>query len=112
MLFREWFAVFFTLCFIVLVLLVETFPSRLTDRDCACEGASTLKLRVTVLGAVERPGVYEVDVGSSLKSVVDQAGLKKEAERKGLYLKKRVLSSCTLNIPEKDKEKTRKKRRV
>jgi len=108
--FREWFAVFSALCFMVVLFFMEVFPAR--PPNSLCESVSPLKVQVRVLGAVENPGIYEVEVGTSLKSILDQAGLKKAADRRGIYLKKKILCSCSLTILEKNEEKTRKKRRV
>ncbi len=92
------------------ILLVKVFPSRLSSS--LSKPVCVPKIQVTVLGAVEKPGVYEVDVGSSIQSVLNQAGLKKTADWRSLYVRKKVLNSCSLTVPEKNIKKTRKKRRV
>ncbi len=89
---------------------MEAFPAR--PPNSLCKPVSHQMLQVGVFGAVERPGMYEVEVGSSIKSVMDQAELKKTADNRAIYQRKKILSSCSLTVPEKNVKKTRKKRRV
>lgn len=106
MFFREWFAVLCTACFVAAVFLTRAFPSRpLISMD----PPPPETIQVEVQGAVEKPGVYEVKVGSSVHSVMAQAVLTKAADRKALYLKKKLLSSCSLTVPEKKDRKSKKK---
>lgn len=110
MFFREWFAVICVLCFMVTLLFVEVFPSK--QPNFLCKPVCFLKVQVVVSGAVESPGTYEVDLGSSVSSVLNRARLKKTADKRSLYLRKKILSSCSLTVPEKNVKKTREKRRV
>lgn len=110
MFFREWFAVFCVVCFITTLFLAEEFPCKsLVQLE---EPAEIQKIQVEILGAVEKPGMYKVEVGSSLLELVRLAGLKKTADKEALYLKKRVLNSCSVTVPEKNVEKAGKKRRL
>ncbi len=108
MFFREWFAVFCVLCFIATLFLAEEFPCKSLFQ--VGQPAEIQKIQVEILGAVERPGMYEVEVGSSLLELVSRAGLKKTADKGALYLKKRVLNSCSVTVPEKKCRKSRKKK--
>ncbi len=108
MFFREWFAIFCVVGFITTLFLVEVFPSK--SLIFVSESVSARKIQVKVLGAVERPGVYEVEAGASLLDLIKLAGLKKTADKRGIYLKKRVLSSCSLTVPEKKCRKSKKKK--
>ena len=108
MFFREWFAVFCVVCFIATLFLAEVFPIKTLFWEGKSEGLQ--KIQVEILGAVERPGVYEVEVGASLLEIVKRAGLKKTADKGTLYLKKRVLNSCSVTVPEKKCRKSRKKK--
>ena len=106
--FREWFVVFCLLCFIVVLFFVEVFaPDPVVS---LCEPGIISKIQVIVAGAVDRPGMYEVSVGTSVQSVLFQAGLKKTADKNALYLKKKLLHSCSLNVPEKKSKKNKKKK--
>ncbi len=108
MFFREWFAVFCLFCFAASLFFVANFSSNPTDLFCKTSPLS--KIQVEVLGAVERPGVYEVEVGSSIRSILAQAGIKKTADRQRVNLKKKLLTSCRLNVPEKNLKKSKKKK--
>lgn len=73
-----------------------------TEEMSDCIPSETVQ--VTIGGAVERPGIYEVKPGSTLASICKRAGLKKTADRKKLYLKKTILSSVAIEVPEKRKD--------
>ena len=68
-------------------------------------------VQVSLSGAVCNPGVYEVEPGTSLKSVLDKAGLSKEADKQILYAKKTLLASCVVHVPEKTCKKRKKRNR-
>ncbi len=68
------------------------------------------KIQVTVDGAVEYPGVYRVSPGVSIGSVLELAGFTSRSDRAALYLKKTLLSSCELHVPEKISKKEKKKK--
>ena len=92
------------------IFLMESFPAK--PSLFSCERAQRKKIQVMVSGAVERPGLYEVDVGASVKSVLEQAGLQRVADRRALYLKKQLLNSCHLTVPKKKCKKEKKRKQV
>ena len=108
--FREWFVLVCVVSFFFTLFFVKTFSGS-SFFELSCEVQSK-KIQVVVLGAVERPGLYEVEVGSSIKSILEGAGLRKTADRKSLYLKKKVLNSCSLIVPEKKDKKKKNKIKV
>ncbi len=108
MFFREWFAVFFALSFLCVIFFSRIFTSNVVlsveERVCS------RKVCVCVEGAVDRPGRYEVNLGSSLQEVLSLAGIKKIADRKAFYLKARVFEDCLVRVPEKNVKKNKKKK--
>ncbi len=56
-------------------------------------------LAIELTGAVKKPGIYYVVPGTSLKQLLKQAGLRKEADRKKIHYKKILYSEETLRIP-------------
>ena len=109
MFFREWFVVFFVACFIGVIFLSQVFSCKLMPLG-SCRPVNPPKIEVQVSGAVQRPGVYEVELGSTLQSILGLARLKKSADRSALYLKKKVLGSCSIIVPEKKCRKSKKKK--
>jgi len=111
LLFREWAAVWLAVG--VMLVLVLALPSKKTMQGNLEQGfeGKGKKIEVRVFGAVERPGVYEVEVGTALKEVVKLAGWKKKADRRAVYGQKRLLSACEIEVPEKKDKKDRKKKR-
>lgn len=108
--FREWFILVSVLSFVTALFFMKTFPS---NPSFELEGeVSERKIQVVVSGAVEKPGLYEVSIGVSVKEIIEKAGLRKTANRKALYLKKRILNSCSLFVPEKKDKKKKKKKKV
>ena len=110
MFFREWFVVFCFFCFAASLFFVANFSSN--PPDLFCKSRPLSKIQVEVLGEVERPGVYEVEVGSSIRLILAQAGIKKTADRQRVNLKKKLLTSCKLSVPEKKFKKEQEKKRV
>lgn len=107
--FREWFVVTCVGSFVLIALSMETFSLR--AGSFAWQPSTKKKILVVVSGAVQRPGVYEVEVGTSVKMVLKQAGLSLEADKKSLYLKKRLLSSCQLEVSSKNVKKEKRKKK-
>ena len=97
MFFREWFAVFCVLCFIATLFLAEEFPCKSLFQ--VGQPAEIQKIQVEILGAVERPGMYEVEVGSSLLELVSRAGLKKTADKEVSNFRERFLIYPWMNRP-------------
>ncbi len=69
------------------------------------------KITVIISGAVVESGEYEVEVGTSLKKVLDKVDFKVSADKKAIYAKKTLLNSCEVFVPEKNVKKTAKKQR-
>lgn len=67
-------------------------------------------IQVSITGAVCSPGVYEVEAGTSLKSVLGKARPMKEADKQFLYTKKTLLTSCSVHVPEKTCKKREKRK--
>ena len=108
MFFREWFIVFAVSCLIGVVFLSQSFSSRRSFLK-PCESLHFPKVEVLVSGAVQKPGVYKVEMGSTLQSVLEKAEPVKNADKSGLYLQKKVIGSCSLIVPEKKCRKRKKK---
>lgn len=103
--FREWFICLSVLFSIVFLFSVSGPTERGLVQEVEQDGELKEKVKVFVSGAVLRPGEYEVDVGSSLKSVLVRAGFTSFADKKALYSKKTVLNSCEVFVPEKSVKK-------
>ena len=108
--FREW-IICVTSVLSVVFLFVISFSS---NGKYVQEGMKDIdqlkKITVVISGAVLNPGEYEVEIGTSLKKVLDKVGFKVSADRKAVYTKKTLLNSCEVFVPEKNvKKKTRKK---
>lgn len=56
-------------------------------------------LAIELMGAVKKPGIYYVLPGTSLKQLLKQAGLRKEADRKKIHYKKIFYSEEAVRIP-------------
>lgn len=108
MLFRERFAVFCVLSFLGSLFFMGIFPSKVGK--FSCEACLPYSVEVRVDGAVERPGTYLIEVGSSIGDVLALAGLKKTADRRLVYFKKKILGSCQVHVPEKNMKKSKKKK--
>lgn len=110
MFFREWFVVFFSVCFVGMIFFAQSFSCKIPSLSL-CVPLQPPKVDVLVSGAVKRPGVYKVDSGVPLQSILDLAGLEKNADKSSLYPQKKVMKSCSLVVPEKKCRKSRKKKR-
>lgn len=111
--FREWFVVF--LVALIAFLLVFSQNSLVSyggfgKKKGFCTVSDRKKIQITVSGAVEFPGVYDVDSGISIGSILELAKLKSSADKKALYVKKTVFNSCKLQVPEKISKKEKKKK--
>ena len=119
--FREWFIVFVVILFGSLVFFSSvncSFDFSEKKHFC-CEGAvqgplDQKKIQVEVSGDVDSPGIYEVVIGTNVKSVLEKAGLRSSSDRRRIQAKKILLTSCKIHIFEKTagkikKEKKRKK---
>jgi len=109
--FREWFVVYCVGGFLLSLFLMETFSS--AEHFPSLPHAKEVKVRtiqVKVTGAVENPGEYEVYAGTSLQEVLKRAKLQQRADRRALYLKKRLFQSCELKVPQKKNRESGKKR--
>lgn len=110
LLFREWFIVVFVVCFIAVIFLAQSFSFGVPRLEVGAP-LQPLKIEVWVYGEVQSPGLYEVELGSTLQSILNKAQLKNTADKKALYLQKKVLQSCSLVVPEKKCRKDKKKKR-
>lgn len=59
------------------------------------------QLEIQILGAVESPGIYTCAPGTSLKELLLTAKVKPAANKRKIGYKKILLSSQTIEIPEK-----------
>jgi len=57
------------------------------------------KIYLTLLGAVENPGTYAFTPGLSLREILKEVSLSKQADRKKIDLKKIIYHSETIEIP-------------
>ena len=107
LLIREWLAVALILgllgSFIVIAHLsqVEVKKELINSK---IQAANEVKLQIELSGEVERPGIYYVSPGTSLKSILKEAGLTKKADRKQINLKKIFYSSEKIELIAKKKK--------
>lgn len=59
------------------------------------------EIEVTIVGAVKTPGKHLFLPGTTLKEVLQKAGLEKRADRKKINFKKVIYTSEKIEIPEK-----------
>lgn len=108
--FREWVAAI-GICLVVFALFgISLLDSRAVKQARGAYGASSKVITVQVTGAVESPGVYEVDLGTSLEIVLQRAKCKASADKRSIYMKKTLLGSCSVHVPEKKERKSKKKK--
>lgn len=105
--FREWFFFLSIILFIFSVFL-SSFSGVFRSPSSFVELEGGGLVSVFIEGAVDRPGVYEVVPGDSLKKILNGAGLRSVADKKLIYMKKTVLGSCEIQVSDKKKKKKRK----
>lgn len=112
LLFREWLVALVALLLVVSFVWIS-FPVS-CDFSQSCHSISQVSqpktIQVLVTGAVERPGSYEVPPGTSVAVLLQEIGFKPSADKRGVYLKKTLLSSCSVNVPEKKRKKKQEKK--
>lgn len=99
--FREWIICLTTVSCVVSLFFISTSFERRILQESVSERELKQVVKVFISGAVLRPGEYEVEVGTSLKRVLDKAGLIPSSNKKSLYLKKTLLAPCEISVPEK-----------
>lgn len=100
---REWGAVALLIAFLAsIAVLSEIKQVRAADR-LGQKNAQRQQAKIAVLlkGAIEHPGVYTCDPGTSLGELLKEAKLAKNADRKQIVLKKILGVSQEVEIPEK-----------
>ena len=113
--FREWFVVFVVFLSGALIFLSSAnysfdFSEESFRKIKAQQGPlDQKKILVDVSGEVDFPGVYEVTAGTSIKSILEQAGLKSSADKRTFQARKILLASCKIHILEKKNKKSKKK---
>lgn len=99
---REWIAIVTLLGFLVAGSIIEK-NSRVKGRKILASQEKIEPKTITVLlkGGVTHPGPYICKAGTSLKSLLSEAGLKKTALRRKIPFKKIIFTSQEIEIPEK-----------
>ena len=99
------------MCFFATLFFIREFPAKVFP-VFESEIVQPARIRVDIFGEVERPGLYEVEVGTSIGALLKKVGVKKTGDCKALYLKKKLLHSCSLVVPEKKYQKSEQKKRT
>lgn len=73
------------------------------------EKAAAPQIEITIEGAVNYPGSYAFSPGITLKEALKEAELLKTADRKQLSMQRVLLTSQTIQVPEKPKRPRKKK---
>lgn len=100
MLLREWICIALVLGFLAAVGVIAKF-SEVRSRSLIVKEEATPLIKITLSGAVERPGVYQCRPGTPLTKLLDQAGISKLADRGKTPFKKILLVSQSVEIPGK-----------
>jgi hypothetical protein len=102
LLLREWIAVM-TVCSMMGVLVAIAWSNGhvATKQLANYSSAIPEQIQLTIRGAVQTPGVYSFRAGISLREVLRQVHLLKEADRKALNLKRCSYASEAIEIPVK-----------
>jgi len=96
---REWVAIALVLGFFASVSLIAHFTQ--IRGDHLIEAYLPLEKReieIVIKGAVKKPGIYSCRPGTSLKKLLDQAGISDEANRRKVPFKKILFSSQTIEV--------------
>ena len=67
----------------------------------SCISRADQPLSITLTGAIERPGTYQVKPGTTLKDLLKEIPLADDAQRKKVPFKKVFYASQTVHIPKK-----------
>ena len=112
LLYREWFVLFLALLFLFFFLCVASPWSLSCFEKAQVVQSEISRIRVEVFGEVERPGMYEVEVGTSIRELVKKAGLLRSSDVKAIYGKKTLLRSCVVVVDSKERQKKEGKKRA
>jgi len=97
---REWVSLFLIFGFLGYnVIIAKGSESR--AKATLIKNPEPKELKIQILGAVERPGIYTCAPGTSLKELLLKANVKPVANKGKIAYKKILLSSQTIEIPEK-----------
>lgn len=107
--FREWIICVTSVLSVAFLFVISFSPDRRNVQENVKNIDHLKKITVVVSGAVVNPGRYEVEVGTSLKKVLDKVGFRVSADKKSLYSKKTLLNSCEVFVPEKNVKKRQEK---
>lgn len=97
---REWVSLFFILGFLGFSVIVAK-ASESRAKTTLLRNSNPKQLEIRVIGAVKNPGIYTCAPGASLKELLLKAKVKPGANRGKIAYKKILLSSQTIEIPEK-----------
>jgi hypothetical protein len=101
--FQEWFVFLSIILFVFSVFPSSFFGVFRSSSFLAIEEGGLVS--VCVEGSVDRPGVYQVMPGQSLKDILTIAGLRPVADKKTVYMKKTVVGSCEIQVSDKKRKK-------
>ncbi len=112
MFFRERFIFFSVLGFIAACSLLKNDPDLKKVSLSSFLPKFPPAIDILILGAVDRPGLYKIESGSSIQEILKKARLKKSADISSLLVHKKVFGSTCIYIPEKKQRKNKKKKVV
>jgi hypothetical protein len=100
---HEWITVLSLLGFLLLLTLIVTFFSSSSHDTLNPHYLVDQKIEVYIEGAVEKPGVYQVDRGTPLKAILEEAKPLKEAYLKKINLEKKLKKKWqVISIPKSE----------
>jgi len=105
---REWLVSFVVLGLVGSLFFAVSSPSTILPVDDVV--SQDIPITITVKGLVEFPGVYRAPPGTTLKEIMRKAKPLSGSDAEGLYLKKVVLDSSSVEVVEKKDKKKRAKK--
>jgi len=102
LLIREWILIFGILGLVAALLVISQLSKVRHDQMLqTCIEQADRAIAITLTGAIQRPGTYEVKPGTTLKDLLKNVPLAENAERKKVPLKKVFYSTQDIHIPHK-----------
>lgn len=104
LLIREWVLILGVFGLVASLLIISHFSKIREDQKLqTCIEQAKQAIAITLTGAVQSPGTYEVKPGTTLKDLLKDVPISANAERKKVPFKKVFYSSQDIHIPYKKK---------
>lgn len=100
---REWLAITLVFGFLIMNFTI-TWCARYEAQQALLETPLKKNLNIELVGAIEKPGIYQCPFGSSLGELLKKVKLQPKANPKKIPFKKILLTDQRIEIPQK-KEK-------